>query len=160
MMQQNRTLPRGPKKPSLCYRGSILFDYLNREHKPLMLGYIYLLSPSYTFCFMELAMKFGNFNETSIEHQRKVLNQSKRRRGELHAKSGFKSLVTRSIFLMAVKKPGMVDILELAIDELLATTKVNLKHIKILVLTAKSPTAMVINHYKLRHRNNLVFSLF
>ncbi|CAF1855609.1 hypothetical protein Bca4012_031936 [Brassica carinata] len=49
-------------------------------------------------------MKFGNFNETSIEHQRKVLNQSKRRRGELHAKSGFKSLVTSQ--LEAYQDPG------------------------------------------------------
>ncbi|CAH2064332.1 unnamed protein product [Thlaspi arvense] len=44
-----------------------------------------------------------------------------------------------------------------AIDELLAATKINVKHIKILVLncgvlnTTPSLSAMVINHYKLRH---------
>ncbi|KAG7560552.1 Thiolase-like [Arabidopsis thaliana x Arabidopsis arenosa] len=104
--------------------------------------------------FIELAMKSGNFNETAIELQRKVLDQSG---------IGEESYMPRVVF-----KPGhrvnlrdgreeAAMVIFGAIDELLAATKINVKHIKILVLncgvlnTTPSLSAMVINHYKLRH---------
>ncbi|CAH8384748.1 unnamed protein product [Eruca vesicaria subsp. sativa] len=104
--------------------------------------------------FIELAMKSGNFNETSIELQRTVLDQSG---------IGEESYMPRVVF-----KPGhkvnlrdgrdeAAMVIFGAIDELLASTKINVKHIKILVLncgvlnTTPSLSAMVINHYKLRH---------
>ncbi|XP_056864659.1 3-ketoacyl-CoA synthase 15 [Raphanus sativus] len=104
--------------------------------------------------FIELAMKSGNFNETSIELQRKVLEQSG---------IGEESYMPRVVFKPGHKlnlRDGREEaamVIFGAIDELLAATKINVKHIKILVLncgvlnTTPSLSAMVINHYKLRH---------
>ncbi|KAL0890330.1 hypothetical protein Bca101_014313 [Brassica carinata] len=104
--------------------------------------------------FIELAMKSGNFNETSIELQRKVLEQSG---------IGEESYMPRVVFKPGHKvnlRDGREEaamVIFGAIDELLAETKINVKHIKILVLncgvlnTTPSLSAMVINHYKLRH---------
>ncbi|KFK34470.1 hypothetical protein AALP_AA5G149400 [Arabis alpina] len=104
--------------------------------------------------FIELAMKSGNFNETSIELQRKALDQSG---------IGEESYMPRVVFKPGHKvnlRDGREEaamVIFGAIDELLAATKINVKHIKILVLncgvlnTTPSLSAMVINHYKLRH---------
>ncbi|KAL0762505.1 hypothetical protein Bca101_078656 [Brassica carinata] len=104
--------------------------------------------------FIELAMKSNNFNETSIELQRKVLDQSG---------LGEESYMPRVVFKPGHKvnlRDGREEaamVIFGAIDELLAATKINVKHIRILVLncgvlnTTPSLSAMVINHYKLRH---------
>ncbi|CAN6913019.1 unnamed protein product [Brassica oleracea] len=104
--------------------------------------------------FIELAMKSNNFNETSIELQRKVLDQSG---------IGEESYMPRVVFKPGHKvnlRDGREEaamVIFGAIDELLEATKINVKHIKILVLncgvlnTTPSLSAMVINHYKLRH---------
>ncbi|KAL1199847.1 3-ketoacyl-CoA synthase 15 [Cardamine amara subsp. amara] len=104
--------------------------------------------------FIELAMKSGNFNETSMELQRKVLHQSG---------IGEESYMPRVVFKPGHKvnlRDGREEaamVIFGAIDQLLAATKINVKHIKILVLncgvlnTTPSLSAMVINHYKLRH---------
>lgn len=99
-------------------------------------------------------MKSGNFNETSIELQRRMLDQSG---------IGEESYMPRVVFKPGHKvnlRDGREEaamVIFGAIDELLAATKINVKHIKILVLncgvlnTTPSLSAMVINHYKLRH---------
>ncbi|CAA7019238.1 unnamed protein product [Microthlaspi erraticum] len=104
--------------------------------------------------FIELAVKSGNFNETSIELQRKLLDQSG---------IGEESYMPRVVFKPGHKvnlRDGREEaamVIFGAIDQLLAATKINVKHIKILVLncgvlnTTPSLSAMVINHYKLRH---------
>ncbi|KAH0935005.1 hypothetical protein BRARA_C04403 [Brassica rapa] len=104
--------------------------------------------------FISLAMKSNNFSETSMELQRKVLEQSG---------IGEESYMPRVVFKPGHKvnlRDGREEaamVIFGAIDELLAATKINVKHIKILVLncgvlnTTPSLSAMVINHYKLRH---------
>ncbi|CAN8254695.1 unnamed protein product [Cochlearia groenlandica] len=104
--------------------------------------------------FIDMARKSGNFNETSIDLQRRVLDQSG---------IGEESYMPRVVFKPGHKinlRDGREEaamVIFGAIDELLAATKINVKHIKILVLncgvlnTTPSLSAMVINHYKLRH---------
>lgn len=94
---------------------------------------------------MELAMKSGNFNETSIELQRKVLDTNQSIGEEsysLHAKSGVQKPGHKVNFPDGREEGSNGDLLELAIYELLVTTKVSVtQHIKILVLNCQAPNS-------------------
>ncbi|KAF2290056.1 hypothetical protein GH714_001655 [Hevea brasiliensis] len=107
--------------------------------------------------FIELARKSGNFDDAAIEFQQRALKNSG---------IGDESYIPRVVF-----QPGRRITLEDgreeaamvifgAVDDLLATTKIQTKDIRILVVNCgilnptPSLSAMVINHYKLRHNIN------
>ncbi|EEF32005.1 3-ketoacyl-CoA synthase 15 [Ricinus communis] len=107
--------------------------------------------------FIQLARKSGKFDQTAIEFQQRALKNSG---------IGDETYMPRSVFQPGFKtnlKDGREEaamVIFGAVDDLLATTKVRTKDIRILVVncgilnTTPSLSAMVINHYKLRHNIN------
>ncbi|KAF6149355.1 hypothetical protein GIB67_016893 [Kingdonia uniflora] len=104
--------------------------------------------------FIELAKKSGNFDNTAIEFQNKVLKNSG---------IGEETYLPKSIFIPGHKinlndgREEAAMVMFGAVDDLLAATRIRTKDIKILVVncgvlnTTPSLSAMVINHYKLPH---------
>ncbi|KAL5699721.1 very-long-chain 3-oxoacyl-CoA synthase [Ranunculus cassubicifolius] len=104
--------------------------------------------------FIELAKKSGNFDDSALEYQHRVLKNSG---------IGDETYMPRSVFIPGYKitlKDGREEagmVMFGAVDDLLASTRIKTKDIKILVVncgtlnTTPSLSAMVINHYKLRH---------
>ncbi|KAL3625237.1 hypothetical protein CASFOL_030691 [Castilleja foliolosa] len=102
--------------------------------------------------YIELAKKSGQFNNTSIKFQQRVLNSSG---------LGDETYLTRTIFHPDYKKDlkgGREEAALLmygAVDELFAATGLRPRDIKILIVncgvlnTTPSLSAMLINHYKL-----------
>ncbi|GAV83146.1 FAE1_CUT1_RppA domain-containing protein/ACP_syn_III_C domain-containing protein [Cephalotus follicularis] len=103
---------------------------------------------------IKLARKSGNFNDAAINFQRRVLKDSG---------IGDETYMPRVIFSPGHKanlKDGREEaamVIFGAIDQLLGSTRIQAKDIKILVVncgllnTTPSLSSMVINHYKLRH---------
>lgn len=104
--------------------------------------------------FIELARKSGKFGNAAIEFQQQALKNSG---------IGDESYMPRVVF-----RPGQgitlkdgreeaATVMFGAVDDLLAATKIKTKDIKVLVVNCgilnptPSLSAMVINHYKLRH---------
>ncbi|KAK3006415.1 hypothetical protein RJ639_016681 [Escallonia herrerae] len=104
--------------------------------------------------YIELARKSGKFNTKSIEFQQMVLKSSG---------IGDETYLPRIIFQPGYKitlRDGREEASMLifgAVDDILATTRIRPKDIKILIVncgvlnTTPSLSAMVINHYKLSH---------
>ncbi|KAF5175396.1 3-ketoacyl-CoA synthase [Thalictrum thalictroides] len=104
--------------------------------------------------FIQLAKSSGNFNDSAIEFQQRVLESSG---------IGEETYMPKSVFIPGHKttlKDGREEaglLMFGAVDDLLATTGIKTKDIKILVVncgilnTTPSLSAMVINHYKLPH---------
>ncbi|GAB4833071.1 hypothetical protein Ancab_007130 [Ancistrocladus abbreviatus] len=105
--------------------------------------------------FIELARRSGNFDEPIIEFQQRVLKQS--------GLGDETYLPHPTIFSPGFKKSindgrkEATAVIFGAVDDLLASTRVKPKDIKILIVncsvlnTTPSLTSMVINHYKLKH---------
>ncbi|KAF9616765.1 hypothetical protein IFM89_032318 [Coptis chinensis] len=104
--------------------------------------------------FIELAKASGNFSDSALSFQYHVLKNSG---------IGEETYLPRSVFMPGHKitlKDGREEaamVMFGAVDDLLAATGVRAKDIKILVVncgilnTTPSLSAMVVNHYKLRH---------
>ncbi|KAF8377130.1 hypothetical protein HHK36_030503 [Tetracentron sinense] len=105
--------------------------------------------------FIDLARTSSNFDDAAIQFQHRVLKNSG---------IGDETYLPRSVFLPGRHKVTLKDgreeaamVMFGAVDDLLATTGVRLNDIKILIVncsilnTTPSLSAMVINHYKLRH---------
>ncbi|CAJ1961692.1 unnamed protein product [Sphenostylis stenocarpa] len=104
--------------------------------------------------FIELAKKSGNFNDTSIEFQERVLKKSG---------IGDETYLPKGVFRPGYRNSlndGRQEVSMVmfgAITDLLAATKVKPKDIKILIVncgilnTTPSLSSMVVNHFKLRH---------
>ena len=101
-----------------------------------------------------MARKSGKFNEAAIKFQQRVLKNSG---------IGDETYLPRIVFRPGYKinlKDGREEAAMLlfgAVDTILAATKIPIKDIKILIVncgilnTTPSLSAMLINHYKLRH---------
>ncbi|KAF8408649.1 hypothetical protein HHK36_004712 [Tetracentron sinense] len=102
-----------------------------------------------------MARTSSNFDDAAIQFQHQVLKNSG---------IGDETYLPRSVFLPRRHKVTLKDgreeaamVMFGAVDDLLATTRVQLSDIKILIVncsilnTTPSLSAMVINHYKLRH---------
>ncbi|PSS36350.1 3-ketoacyl-CoA synthase [Actinidia chinensis var. chinensis] len=104
--------------------------------------------------YIDLARKSGKFNEAAIKFQQRVLKNSG---------IGDETYLPRIVFRPGYKinlKDGREEAAMLlfgAVDTILAATKIPIKDIKILIVncgilnTTPSLSAMLINHYKLRH---------
>ena len=104
--------------------------------------------------FIELARKSGNFDEKALAIQQQFLKSSG---------IGDETYLPKAIFQHGYKKSlkesreEAAMVMFGAIDDLLATTKIKPKDIRILIVncsslnTTPSLSAMVINHYKLKH---------
>ncbi|XP_057980651.1 3-ketoacyl-CoA synthase 15-like [Malania oleifera] len=104
--------------------------------------------------FIELAKKSGQFSDTAIEFQQRIIKNSG---------LGDETSLPKAIFQQGHKitlKDGREEaaiVMFGVVDDLLAATKIRPKDIGILVVncgilnTTPSLSAMVINHYKLRH---------
>lgn len=104
--------------------------------------------------FIGLAKKSGNFDDTAIEFQEKVLKKSG---------IGNETYLPKGVFRSGYKtslKDGREEVSMVmfgAIKDLLAATKLKPKDIRILVVncgilnTTPSLSSMIINHFKLRH---------
>ncbi|THG14101.1 3-ketoacyl-CoA synthase 15-like [Camellia sinensis] len=107
--------------------------------------------------YMDLARKSGKFDETAIEFQQRALENSG---------IGDETYLPRVIFHPDYKinlKDGREEaaiVMFGAVDDVLASTRIQTKDIRILVVncsilnTTPSLSAMIINHYKLRHNVN------
>ncbi|WCJ34652.1 3-ketoacyl-CoA synthase 10 [Euphorbia peplus] len=107
--------------------------------------------------FIQLAKNSGRFNDAAIEFQHRVLKNSG---------IGDETYMPRIVFQPGYKislKDGRDEaamVMYGAVDDLFATTKVKTKDIRVLVVncgvlnTTPSLSAMLINHYKLRHNIN------
>ncbi|XP_021715840.1 3-ketoacyl-CoA synthase 10-like [Chenopodium quinoa] len=145
----------------------------------LLLGLIYLVDFTYNFLlprptylidfacysppkelkvskkeFIDLARKSGNFDEKTLVFQEKALKYSGIGDETCMPKAIFQPGFKRSL-KQSREEAAMV--IFGAIDDLLAATKINPKDITILIVncttlnTTPSLSAMVINHYKLKH---------
>lgn len=107
--------------------------------------------------FIEQARESGNFNDASLEFKQRIIKNSG---------LGDETYLPRAVFCPGYR-PNLKDgreeaamVLFGAIDDLLAATKIRPKDIRVLVVncgvlnTTPSLSAMVINHYKLRHNIN------
>ncbi|KAK7412350.1 hypothetical protein VNO78_03805 [Psophocarpus tetragonolobus] len=104
--------------------------------------------------FIELAKNSGNFNDTAIEFQERVLKKSGIGDETYLAKGVFRPGYKNSL-KEARQEVSMV--MFGAIKDLLAATKVKPKNIRILIVncgilnTTPSLSSMIVNHFKLRH---------
>ncbi|XP_014518260.1 3-ketoacyl-CoA synthase 15 [Vigna radiata var. radiata] len=104
--------------------------------------------------FIELAKKSGNFNDTTIEFQERVLKKSG---------IGDETYLPKGVFRPGYRnslKDGRQEVSMVmfgAINDVLAATKVKPKDITILIVncgilnTTPSLSSMIVNHFKLRH---------
>lgn len=104
--------------------------------------------------FIELARKSGNFNKEAIDFQERVLKKSG---------IGDKTYMPRSVFqpqhktTLTEAREEASMVMFGAIKDVLETTKVKPKDIRILVVNSgifnitPSLSSMIINHFKLRH---------
>lgn len=104
--------------------------------------------------FIELAKKSGNFNDTAIEFQERVLKKSG---------IGDETYLPKGVFRPGYRNSlndGRQEVSMVmfgAIKDLLAATKVKPKDIRILIVncgilnTTPSLSSMIVNHFKLRH---------
>ncbi|XP_057431828.1 3-ketoacyl-CoA synthase 15 isoform X2 [Lotus japonicus] len=104
--------------------------------------------------FIELAKKSGNFNDTAIEIQERVLKKSG---------IGDETYMPKGVFRPGYRtslKDGRQEasmVMFGAVKDLLAATKVKPKDIRILIVncgilnTTPSLSSMIINHFKMRH---------
>jgi 3-ketoacyl-CoA synthase len=105
--------------------------------------------------FIEFARKSGNFSDTAIEYQQRVLKNSG---------IGDETYMPRAVFRPGYKislKDGREEAATVmfgAINDLLAATKIRPKDIRILVVncgvlnTTPSLSSMVVNHFKFKHK--------
>jgi len=105
--------------------------------------------------FIELAKKSGNFNDTTIEFQERVLKKS----GIGDETYLPKETVFRPGYRNSLKdgRQEVSMVMFGAINDVLAATKVKAKDIRILIVncgilnTTPSLSSMIVNHFKLRH---------
>ncbi|KAL2458176.1 3-ketoacyl-CoA synthase 10 [Forsythia ovata] len=105
--------------------------------------------------FVELARKSGKFNEAAIQYQQHVLKNS-----GLGDETYLPRIVFRPEYRITLRdgREEAAMLMFGAVDDLLATTGIRLKDIKILIVncgilnTTPSLSAMLINHYKLSHK--------
>jgi 3-ketoacyl-CoA synthase len=103
--------------------------------------------------FIELAKRSGNFNDSAIKFQEQVLKNS-----GIGDETYLPKIVFRPRYTSSLKdgREELSMVMFGAIKNLLATTKVKPKDIKILIVncgilnTTPSISSMVINHFKLR----------
>ncbi|KAH7572474.1 hypothetical protein ACOSP7_015644 [Xanthoceras sorbifolium] len=146
----------------LIFLGLILYIYLDSTPRSTyLLDFACYRPPSDLKIskqqFIELARRSGNFNDAALQFKQRALKNSG---------IGDQTYLPRAVFRPSYRsnlKDGREEAAMVffgAIDDLLAATKIRPKDIKILVVncgvlnTTPSLSAMIINHYKLRHNIN------